>query len=115
MYNIAHYFEEELIVPIIAIEDNMDFIMDNDPKLVTADFIESNIISQQEIHVLSEEAGVLIWKLYKLSTIDYLKRWYSKYPYMSSMIFIHLKLEKNVTTEVISTEIDRCGSGCNDE
>lgn len=104
-YNIAHAFTEELLVPWVAISDNLDFIVERPKKITTSDFIEANIVGRKEIHIISEEGIRIVKRLYDIPLELYLKRWYSKYPDMVSMSFIYLKLEKTNGAEIKSETV----------
>ena len=103
-YNIAHTFAPEIYIPWVAINDNLQFITDNEPIIVTGDMVEAKVIERREIHVLSSEGAELIRRLYNLSLDPFLKRWYAKYPHMTSLGFVYFKLEKidgRTETEVV--------------
>lgn len=106
-YNLSHRFADEVFVPWAAIENNLEFITDKDITLATADFVDARIASRREIHILSNEASQIVWRLYQMSVIDFLKRWYAKCPEMTSMGFMYLKLaipDETTTAPVVPAE-----------
>lgn len=91
---IQHKFQHEMFIPWGAINDQDSFITEEKPIVTTCDDIKAKVLVKSELHILSNEAKKIIWRLYGLSTDKYLAMWYSKIPEMYSMYFVQLKLEK---------------------
>jgi len=111
IHKIEHRFNDEIVVPWVAITDNLDFMSSKTktPKAITADGINVNVTMRREIHILSKEASFLIWRLYSISPDVFLQKWYNRFPEMVSLGFLHLKLkerkeDESTKTEGISTE-----------
>lgn len=103
-YNVAHLFAEEIVVPWIAISNNISFMMNKPKTIITADFVEAKIIARKEIHILSDEGIRVTKRLYGIPVDTLLKRWYSKYPEISSLHFVYLKLERFVYGTIIDSK-----------
>jgi len=95
MNEIAHAYREEIIIPLCAMKNNVDFLLENGKKtIVTTDEIVSDLISYKEIHILSDEAKELVGRLYRMSVFSFIKLWYKKYGDIIKMTFLYLKLKK---------------------
>ncbi|NCU31204.1 hypothetical protein EOM57_05410 [Candidatus Saccharibacteria bacterium] len=103
-HNVAHLFAEEMIVPWVAISNNVRFALDKPKHITTADFVDAKIIGRKEIHILSEEGVRVTRRLYGIPVETLLKRWYTKYPDMTTLSFLYLKLEKFEYGTIIDSE-----------
>lgn len=93
LHAITHSFKEELIVPYIGIEKNIEFFLGKGKKqVVTADGILANVISIEEKHICDYEDDIT--RIYGISPWEFIKRWYSANIGADSMVFAKLKLEK---------------------
>lgn len=90
---IRHSPKKEILVPIVAIENNIDFIMNNPSVVLLNDNIEHEIQSVSEVNILSKNASDIINKLYKCSVIDYLTKWYNFDNHMDSFVFFYIKFK----------------------
>lgn len=93
LHAITHSFKEELIVPYIGIEKNIEFFLGKGKKqVVTADGILANVISIEEKHICDLESDIM--RIYGISPWDFIKRWHSANIGADSMIFAKLQLKK---------------------
>lgn len=93
-FKINHSYKPEIIVPIVAIEHNIDFICSKGSRdVVTADGVQciANEVLFQNICDLEDK----VLSLYRISAWDFLKRWRGVYPdCLESLIFVTMKLIK---------------------
>jgi hypothetical protein len=93
LHAITHSFKEELIVPYIGIEKNIEFFLGKGKKqVVSADGILANVISIEEKHICDLEDDIT--RIYGISPWEFIKRWHGANIGADSMIFAKLKLEK---------------------
>lgn len=93
LHAITHSFKEELIVPYIGIEKNIEFFLGKGKKqVVTADGILANVISIEEKHICDLEDDIT--RIYGISPWEFIKRWHGANIGADSMVFAKLKLEK---------------------
>jgi hypothetical protein len=93
LHAITHSFKEELIVPYIGIEKNIEFFLGKGKKqVVTADGILANVISIEEKHICDYEDDIT--RIYEISPWEFIKKWHNANIGADSMIFAKLKLEK---------------------
>lgn len=93
LHAITHSFKEELIVPYIGIEKNVQFFLGKGQKqVVTADGILANVKSIYEKHICDLESDIV--RIYGISPWEFIKRWHGANMGADSMIFAKLKLEK---------------------
>lgn len=92
-HKVRHKYRDEIIVPYIAVQKNIDFMLNRGDKyLITADDVRAKVLESKEIHVCELEADIN--RLYNLSAWDYLCRWYKSEKSMDSMHLLHIKLRK---------------------
>lgn len=92
-YNIAHRFQEEVIVPLLAIRNNCSFVMTQGERyLLFADKITAEVVSWEDKNIVLFEEDIK--RLYKLDAWSFLKKWYGVYPQMTSLDFLHIKVGK---------------------
>lgn len=92
-HRINHKFKERMIVPFVALQNNIDFVMSKGEHYVTtADNIRCKVINWSEKHIceLKDE----IRKIYNLDAWTFLKKWHKWHPNMDSMHFLILDLKK---------------------
>lgn len=93
LHAITHSFKEELIIPYIGIEKNIEFFLSKGAKqVVTADGILANVKSIEEKHVCDLESDIT--RIYGITPWDFIKRWHGAKIGADSMVFAKLKLEK---------------------
>lgn len=95
-HRVQHSFKEEIIVPISAITNNIDFLLNDEKairKVKTSDNVECVVESFEERHMCTIEDDIK--RLYGMEPWAYIMRWYKVMPFMHSMDFIRIKLKKN--------------------
>ena len=93
LHAITHSFKEELIVPYMGIEKNIEFFLGKGAKqVVTADGILANVKRIEEKHICDLEDDIT--RIYGISPWEFIKRWHGANMGADSMIFAKLKLEK---------------------
>lgn len=93
LHAITHSFKEELIVPYMGIEKNIEFFLGKGKKqVVTADGILANVISIEEKHICDYEDDIT--RIYGISPWEFIKRWHGANIGADSMIFAKLQLKK---------------------
>lgn len=96
VYEVKHKFRDTIIIPICAITNNIDFLLNKgDKKVITSDKIKCVVIDYQEKHICELEK--LIREIYNISAWDMICKWYRYCKYMDSMHFLILKLKKDET------------------
>lgn len=92
-YNIAHRFQEEIIVPLLAVQNNWGFVTTQGERyLYFADRITAKVVSWEDKNIVLLEEDIK--RLYKLDAWYFLKKWYGVYPQMTSLDFLHIKVGK---------------------
>ena len=92
-YNIAHRFQKEVIVPLLAIQNNCSFVMTQGERyLLFADKITAKVVSWEDKNIVLLEEDIK--RLYNLDAWSFLKKWYGIYPQMTSLDFLHIKVGK---------------------
>lgn len=90
---LRHKFKEEIIVPLVALSSNIDFILCKGEKLIkTADGFMCRCVEKEEVHICDIEDDIR--RIYNMSAWDFIRRWRKFDPYMDSMTFLRIKLEK---------------------
>lgn len=95
-HRINHSFKTDVIVPVAAISNNIDFLMNDKNairKVKTSDNVECVVERFEEVHVC--ELVDDIKRLYGMEPWPYVMRWYKVVPSMHSMDFVRIKLKKN--------------------
>lgn len=96
-HNIKHSFREEIILPIAAIGNNVDFLLYKGVKHVkTSDAIECIVEEWEEVHICDLEKD--IQRIYNSATWPFILKWRKFEPCMTSMNFIKMKLKKDETS-----------------
>lgn len=94
-HRVLHSFKEEIIVPIAAITNNVDFVIggkDCVRMMKTSDNVECVVDSFEEMHMCKLEDDIK--RLYGMDPWPYVMRWYKVAPHMHSMEFYKIKLKK---------------------
>lgn len=97
-HHVKHKFRDEIILPLAAISNNVDFlIFDKAKKHVrTSDDVECVVEWWSEEHICDIEADIK--SIYGLDAWTYLKTWHKHEPCMTSMHFIKMKIKKYDST-----------------
>lgn len=92
-HRVRHSFKPEIIVPIAAITNNIDFLLCKcEKRILTTDGVECVAELHEEIHMCKLEDDVK--RLYGMEMWPFVLRWYKVEPNMSSMEFVKIKLKK---------------------
>lgn len=94
-HRIHHSFKSEMLVPVAAITNNIDFLINDRTAtrmVKTSDNIECIVDSFEEMHICSLEEDIK--RLYGMEPWSYVMRWYKVLPSMCSMEFVKIKLKK---------------------
>lgn len=93
VHAINHRYRDELLVPYIGIENNVQFFLSKgDKSVVTSDGITAKVLEMKERHLCTLEED--IQRIYGISPWYFITRWYNADKRIDSMIFVHLKLSK---------------------
>lgn len=92
-YHINHKYREKIVVPYLAIQNNIDFLSDNGEKrIIFADGIKAKVLSIEEKNICSLKEE--IESLYKMSQWDFICKWDKVYNHIDSMYFLVIKVRK---------------------
>lgn len=86
-------FADEVYLPIAAIENNVGYLLDKKPTILTSDGKEAEILESRHINPLSEEGISLIRRLYGMALDYFLLKWYRETEFVT-LDFLHLKLKE---------------------
>lgn len=94
-YAIQHTYRKEVIIPLAALYHNLEFLTTKeDTKLVkTSDGFICKVKGYEYVHICRLEDDIM--RLYNMDTWSYIKKWYNAMPYIDSMYFLRLYLEKD--------------------
>lgn len=93
-HNIKHRYREEVIVPVSALSNNINFILgkQNEKRVLTADNVKCKVKKYKFVHICELENEIK--RLYNKEAWEFIKMWYKVMPNIYSMEFLTLKLEK---------------------
>lgn len=92
-HSILHRFREEIIVPITAVSNNIDFIVYNGKKICTfADDKVGEVIDWCEKPIFALEQDIK--RLYGMEAYQFLAKWASADKNMTSFYLFHIKLKE---------------------
>lgn len=92
-HHINHKFREEIIVPYVAIENNITYMTTKGEKHITfADGITAKVVESYEKHICELESK--IQSLYGIDAWSFVKRWFASDKGMDSMHFVVIKVKK---------------------
>ena len=90
---IDHKFKEEMIVPYCAIDNNIAFLLCKGERFLdTSDGVRAKVISADEKHICDLEQDV--FRLYGKDAWSFIKIWHKYNKNSSSLLFLHLKLQR---------------------
>lgn len=95
IYYVNHRYREKIIVPLIAIENNVSFLCDNDDDdkcIQTSDNVLCRITDIKVSNILDLENDISA--IYKMCAYEYLKIWRGAYNNLDSLSFVVLKLKR---------------------
>lgn len=92
-HHVSHNFREEIIVPIIAIENNITFMINKgDRYIIFHDGVKAKVTEVKEKHICELEEEIK--RLYNCEIWTFVKKWYATYKSMDSMTFVCIKVIK---------------------
>lgn len=92
MNQILHSYKPKVIVPYVGIIGNIPFLQSNDRYVITSDQVKCKVLNLYEKHICELENEIK--EIYKVDGWQFLCKWYKAYPYMQSMVFVVMELEK---------------------
>ena len=93
IYKISHRYREEVFVPLLAIEDNMNFLKEDYQVVETSEGIQCKVTSFTFLNAVGKEGRELIKTLYDMSLEVFLVRWHGV-TNMSGLMFCWIKMKK---------------------
>lgn len=94
IYKLQHTFKPAILVPMLAIYPNSEWIMDNKKMMVvTSDNVMAKVIREEKIHFLSKEMHDIVTKVYNTDVLSFGRKWYQAMD-ICTMEFWYLELEK---------------------
>lgn len=92
-HRVNHRYKDIMIVPMIAVSSNLSFCTSKgDRYILTADNVRCKVEEWSEKHICDLEKD--IQDMYRINAWDFIKRWHSIYPQMTSMHFFVIKVSK---------------------
>lgn len=92
-FAIRHSFKPTIIVPYMAIKNNVAFLTTSgNKKVITSDKVICNATNIQEKHICDLESDIST--IYNLTAWDFIKRWRANEVPLGSMYFIKMDLSK---------------------
>jgi hypothetical protein len=94
-YYIAHRFKDEIVIPFVALTNNIDFCLSKDEEKIccTADNVMCEATYWEERHMC--ELAEDVKRIYGITNMwDFIMRWYGLDKHMNSMYFLRIKLKK---------------------
>lgn len=92
-HHVSHNFRDEIIVPIIAIENNITFMINKgDRYIIFHDGVKAKVSEVQEKHIFELEEEIK--RLYNCEVWTFVNKWYATYKIMDSMTFVCIKVRK---------------------
>lgn len=90
---VSHKYKECIIVPLVALTNNFEFMVTIGKRFViTQDGIMCSVVQYEERHIC--ELTDDIRKIYGMDAWSFVMKWYKFNPALDSMTFIKLKLVK---------------------
>lgn len=94
IYKLQHTFKPEVLVPMLAIYPNNEWIVDKKKKMVvTSDNVMAKVTREEKIHFLSKEMHDIVAKVYNTDVLSFGRKWYQSMD-ICTMEFVYLTLEK---------------------
>lgn len=87
---VKHKWREEIVVPYLAIQNNVTFMCDNGEKhIITADQKKALVLDKKEYHMCEMEE--IVKRLYGMDVWPFVMRWYNNGFNLLSPSFIYIK------------------------
>lgn len=94
IFKVLHTFKDEILIPVLAISSNLEFLCNKGDKLiVTSDNVQATVKRYESVHILSDDATELVRRLYNTDVYSFMRKWYSVLD-ITSMGFLYMKLQK---------------------
>ena len=94
IYKIQHTFKPRVIVPMLAIYPNHEWVTDKKKKMVTtSDNVMAKVVEEDKLHFLSEEMGNMVREIYNTDVLTFGKKWFQSMN-ISTMEFVYLRLAR---------------------
>ena len=92
-HHVTHKYRDEIVIPIIAIENNITFFTNKGERyIIFVDGVKAKVVDVQEKHICELEETIK--RLYNCDCWTFVKKWYSTYKNMESMVFVCIKVRK---------------------
>ena len=93
-YFIHHSFKSQIFVPLVAINNNVEFLYGQGDKICRmTDGIIARATKIEIIHIASERAEEIIKSIYGMNVLSFMRKWYNAVAF-STVQFIYIELEK---------------------
>jgi len=90
-YIVRHDPSNELVIPLSALTNNIDFLLSKSKKsVIFSDGTEKEVKEYREINILSEEGKDIIKRIYNISWYKFIEVWYKKNSF-ESLSFLWIK------------------------
>ena len=87
---VKHKWRDEIVVPYLAIQNNVTFMCDNGEKhIITADQKKALVLEKKEYHMC--EMDEIVKRLYGMDVWPFVMRWYNNGFNLLSPSFIYIK------------------------
>ncbi len=97
-YYICHSFKEEILVPYVAIRNNIQFLESRvNQRVITADGVRCKVVWLEVKNIC--ECEELIKSLYATEPWEFLCAWHKSKPEMVSLDFVNIRLKRLTAAE----------------
>lgn len=97
-HQVIHKYKEEIIIPLAAIEENIEYILNKGKKcLVFSDGVKALVTYSKEVHIC--EAKNDIERLYGCTAWEFMEKWHKVKPNMDSMTMLNIVVRKEEKCE----------------
>ena len=94
IYKIQHTFKPTVIIPMLALYPNSEWLFDKKKKMVvTSDNIMAKVVEEYRLHFLSEDMANAVKAIYNTDVLTFGRKWFQSMG-ISTMEFLYLRLEK---------------------
>lgn len=100
-YIINHSYKPAILVPLLAISNNFDFLTNENRyniKAIMQDGTPVIIDRWEYMNILSEKTDNIIREIYGIDVLSFARKWYRSLP-IDSLNFIYMQLSKEVDNE----------------
>lgn len=96
MNKIQHSYKSEILIPVGAVDGNIELMLTKKGLHQTSDYVLVESILMDTIHALSKEGELKIKQLYGMSRDKFLNEWYDRLGWsFNSLELLNIKLIKN--------------------